>query len=203
VKKNLTTKDVAKSLQKADILLTHGCGLVSKAIRFGTRSHWNHVVIVFVLSDNASSKSRGYQRTFIIEAQAHGIDIHPIDKYLNNEKQDMAILRLPEDTVPTSIREDFLRRVRGFALEEIDAGVRKGWIEDRVAAALAMAWAKVRAGRQVSLVSDGISAQESRALGYVPFPTVQEALEEALRRHGPEARVHILPRAAETLPIES
>lgn len=122
MKKNLTTKDVAKSLQKADILLTHGRGLVSKAIRFGTRSHWNHVVIVFVLSDDASGKSRGYQRTFIIEAQAHGIDIHPIDKYFNNEKQDMAILRLPEDAVPTSIREDFLRRVRGFALEEIDAG---------------------------------------------------------------------------------
>lgn len=87
--------------------------------------------------------------------------------------------------------------------EEIDAGVRKGQIEDRVAAALAMAWAKVRAGRQVSLVSDGISTQETQALGYAPFPTVQEALEEALHRHGPEARVHILPRAAETLPIKS
>jgi len=85
--------------------------------------------------------------------------------------------------------------------EEMDAGVREGRIEDRVAAALAMAWAKVRVGRQISLVSDGISAQETRALGYVPFPTVQEALEEALSRHGPKARVHILPRAAETLPV--
>ena len=85
--------------------------------------------------------------------------------------------------------------------EEIDAGVREGRIEDRVAAALAMAWAKVRMGRHISLVSDGISAEETRALGYVPFYTVQEALEEALSRHGPEARVHILPRAAETLPV--
>ena len=122
MKKNLTTEEVAKSLQKADILLTHGRGPVSSLIRFGTRSHWNHAVIVFVLSDEASGKPRGYQRTFIIEAQAHGIDIHPIDKYLKKEKQDMAILRLPEDVVPASIREDFLRRVRGFALEEIDAG---------------------------------------------------------------------------------
>lgn len=85
--------------------------------------------------------------------------------------------------------------------EEIDAGVREGRIEDQVAAALAMAWAKVRMGRQISLVSDGISEEETRALGYVPFPTVQEALEEALSRHGPDAKVHILPRAAETLPI--
>ena len=85
--------------------------------------------------------------------------------------------------------------------EEIDAGVREGRIKDQVAAALAMAWAKVRVGRQISLVSDGISDEETLALGYVPFPTVQEALEEALSRHGPDAKVHILPRAAETLPI--
>ncbi len=85
--------------------------------------------------------------------------------------------------------------------EEIDAGVREGRIEDRVAAALAMAWAKVRVGRQISLVSDGISDEETRALGYMPFSTVQEALEEALSRHGPEAMVHILPRAAETLSV--
>jgi len=85
--------------------------------------------------------------------------------------------------------------------EEIDAGVREGRIEDRVAAALAIAWAKVRVGRQISLVSDGISAEEARALGFVSFPTVQEALEEAVSRQGTGARVHILPKAAETLPM--
>ena len=85
--------------------------------------------------------------------------------------------------------------------EEIDAGVREGRIEDGVAAALAMAWAMVRTGRQVSLVSDGVSVEETQALGYVSFPTVQAALREALHRHGPEARVHVLPRAAETLPV--
>ena len=128
MKKNLTTNEIAKLLQRADIIVTHGRGLMSRLIRFGTRSYWNHVAIVFVLDDEASGQSRGYQRTFIIEAQAHGVDIHPIDKYLNNEKQDMAILRLPEDAVPASIRQDFLRRVRGFALEEIDAGYGFGAI---------------------------------------------------------------------------
>lgn len=88
-----------------------------------------------------------------------------------------------------------------WSFEEIDAGVQQGHIKDGVAAALAMAWASVRSGRQISLVSDGISGDETQALGYVPFPTVQEALEEALHRHGPEARVYVLPRAAETLPV--
>ena len=90
-----------------------------------------------------------------------------------------------------------------WSTEEIDTGVREGCIKDGVAAALAMAWAKVRANRQISLVSDGISAEKTQALGYVSFPTVQAALDEALGRHGPDAKIHILPKAAETLPVPS
>ena len=109
-------------LQRADILLTRGSGLQSRLIRWATRSHWNHVAVVFVLGDPASGQNHGYHSTFIIEAQAHGVDVHPIDKYLDDEKQDMAILRLPEDPVPTALRLGYLKMVRGFALEEIDAG---------------------------------------------------------------------------------
>jgi nickel-dependent lactate racemase len=87
--------------------------------------------------------------------------------------------------------------------DEIDAAMQRGEIEDQVAAALAIAWAKVREGRQISLVSDGISAEETQALGYVPFSTVQVALAEALSRHGSDAKVHVLPKAAETLPVHS
>ncbi len=88
-----------------------------------------------------------------------------------------------------------------WSADEIDAAVRGGQIKDGVAAALAMAWAKVREGRQISLVCDGISAEETAALGYVSCDNVQEALAEALSRHGSEATVHVLPRAAETLPV--
>ncbi|MEA3345909.1 MAG: nickel-dependent lactate racemase [Chloroflexota bacterium] len=102
-----------------------------------------------------------------------------------------------------SVMHSEMLEFTAWSPEEIDAKVREGGIEDGVAAALAIAWARVRAGRQISLVSDGISAQETEALGYVPFATVQEALEEALSRHGPDAKVHILPRAAETLPVVS
>lgn len=123
-----TTGDVAAKLERADILLTRGNGLMSSLIRYGTRSHWNHVAMVFLLGDTASGKALGYQSTFIIEAQSHGIDIHPIDKYLFNEKQDMAVLRMPANAVPAGIRDDYLRRVRGFALEEIDAGYGFGEI---------------------------------------------------------------------------
>jgi hypothetical protein len=124
----LTTHEVAARLDRADIILTHGAGVASRAIRRFTRSHWNHAALVFVLSDSASGGAEGYQRTFIVEAESHGVDIHPIDKYLYNESQDMLVLRFPDFALPPKRRPDFLRRVRGFALEEIDAAYGYGTI---------------------------------------------------------------------------
>lgn len=119
-RESLSTEAVAGLLNRADIVLTRGGGVASAAIRWFTKSYWNHAAIVFVLSDSASEAHEGYHRTFILEAESHGVDIHPIDKYLRNEKQDMMILRFPTSSLPPDRRVDFLRRVRGFALEEID-----------------------------------------------------------------------------------
>ena len=124
----LTDPDVLGMLNRADIILTHGRSLTDWVIRWGTRSYWNHVAIVFLLKDMA----QGYLRTFVLESVApEGVDIHPIDKYLVTEHSDgkhlvkkhpdLAILRFPDSALPPERRVDFVRRVRGFALEEIDA----------------------------------------------------------------------------------
>lgn len=84
---------------------------------------------------------------------------------------------------------------------EIDDAVSSGRIADAPAAALALAWAHVRKGRQVSLVSSGIAGRQARALGFVPFKSIEDALEDAFRRHGRTASVNVLPRAPETLPL--
>ncbi len=129
----LTSEDVETMLNRADIILTHGGGLVSRVIRRFTRSYWNHAAIVFVLSDEAKAsrgeQPQGYQSTFILEAEPQGVDAHSIDKYLYEEKQDMVILRFPDSILgfpespqPAARCDEFMRRVRGFALEEIDAG---------------------------------------------------------------------------------
>ncbi|MBC7261958.1 MAG: hypothetical protein H5T63_08080, partial [Chloroflexi bacterium] len=85
--------------------------------------------------------------------------------------------------------------------EAIDAAVKAGRIPDVPAAALAIAWAHVRQGRQVSIVSSGLSDDATQKLGFVPFASVEEALEDAFRRHRKDATVNVLPMAPETLPV--
>ena len=84
--------------------------------------------MVFLLSHQASKNNQGYKSTFVSESEPHGIDIHPVDKYLDDESGDIAILRLPEGSLPSDIWDGFMRRVRGFALEEIDATYGYGHI---------------------------------------------------------------------------
>lgn len=85
--------------------------------------------------------------------------------------------------------------------EAIEAMIRTGQIPDLTAGALALAWANTRKHARVALVAQGIPNEEARALGFVPFGSVQEALDEALARHSKGARVSVLPFAPDTLPI--
>jgi len=85
--------------------------------------------------------------------------------------------------------------------EQILRRVECGEIRDAVAASLAIAIAKVRDRAQVSLVAEGIAPTEAQALGFAPFASVDEALEAALRHHGPDARVTVLTHSPDTLPL--
>lgn len=79
--------------------------------------------------------------------------------------------------------------------------IEDGTISDMVSGALALAWAKVRRRADVYLVSDGISIEDARALGFMHFPSLEDALAAALRHHGPDASVSALTHAPEMLPI--
>jgi hypothetical protein len=108
-------------LKRADILLTHSKGsLLGWLIRFGTGSYWNHAAMVYVIR----SPDQGYDHTFIIESGGAGIDIHNIGHYFQNPKKfDIAIKRLERDWFQDDSEDRGLRfrkRVRGFALAEID-----------------------------------------------------------------------------------
>jgi nickel-dependent lactate racemase len=79
--------------------------------------------------------------------------------------------------------------------------VAAGKLRDEVAAALAIAWAQVKEREEVFLVSHGISAGEAKKLGFTHFRNAQAALDEALRRVGPGAKVAVLTHAPDMLPI--
>jgi nickel-dependent lactate racemase len=87
--------------------------------------------------------------------------------------------------------------------DQIRYAIDRGVIQDQVSGALALAWARIRQRAEVVLISDGISNEETRALGFTPFEDLQSALEAALRNYGPEARVNVLTHAPETLPLLS
>jgi hypothetical protein len=78
--------------------------------------------------------------------------------------------------------------------------IESGEIKDTVSGALALAWAKVREHAPVSLVSDGITSEEARALGFTHFPSVEDAIAEALGDLGNNATVSVLTQAPDMLP---
>lgn len=85
--------------------------------------------------------------------------------------------------------------------EEIKAAYRRGELTNGVASALAVAWAMVREKAGVIMYSPGIPAEDKARLGHTHAPTLEWAVEEALRREGPRARMTVLTHAPDLLPI--
>ena len=88
-----------------------------------------------------------------------------------------------------------------LAPDEIDRRIIEGSIKDKVAGALALAWAKVRQHAEVCLVSHGINAEAAAKLGFQHAATIEEALEKAWARQGMHAQVTVLTHGADTLPL--
>ena len=84
----------------------------------------------------------------------------------------------------------------------IKAAYREGRLKNGVAAALAVAWALVREKASVITFSPGIPPDHKAKLGHTHAPSLQWALEEALRRQGPDARVAVLTHAPDLLPLK-
>jgi nickel-dependent lactate racemase len=85
---------------------------------------------------------------------------------------------------------------------EIKAAYRAGRLKNGVAAALAVAWALVREKASVITFSPGIPPEHKQKLGHTHAPSLQWAVDEALKRQGPQARVAVLTHAPDLLPIQ-
>ena len=88
-----------------------------------------------------------------------------------------------------------------WSSSNIKAAYRDGRLQNGVASALAIAWAMAREHASVINYSPGIAPGEKAALGHTHAPDLAWAVDEALRRQGPEARLTVLTHAPEILPI--
>jgi hypothetical protein len=88
-----------------------------------------------------------------------------------------------------------------WSSKEIKVAYRDGRIKNGVAAALATAWAMVREKASVIMFSPGISAADKTRLGHTHAVSIDAAVAEALRRHGPDGRMSVLTHAPDMLPI--
>ena len=83
--------------------------------------------------------------------------------------------------------------------EEIDRRVRSGLVSDPVGAANSMVWSKIRSRIKVVLVSEGISEQEARSLGFEWYGSLQEAIDREINKFE-KPRVGVMRNAPELLP---
>ena len=100
-----------------------------------------------------------------------------------------------------SVMHHDMLQYTAMSSERIDGLIQAGAMSDVVSAAVALAWAKVREHAPVSLVSGGIPREDALALGFTPFDSVEDALDAAMRRHGPDATISVLTHAPEILPL--
>jgi nickel-dependent lactate racemase len=73
--------------------------------------------------------------------------------------------------------------------------------EDKVACALAVPLSRMRQRVHLALVSSGLTPDVADRMGAAFYATVEEALDAALERHGPDAAVGVLTHGGVTLPL--
>jgi len=142
----------------------------------------------------------------IVLASSHPCDIDFWQAHKTLYPADLAVKAGGIVIVATPCREGIARthcdmlEMTPYGSRRLREMVAARELEDEVGAALAIAWAQVREREEVWIVSDGICPEEASKLGFRHFDSVQEALDAALSRKGPEARVTVLTHAPDMLP---
>jgi len=84
--------------------------------------------------------------------------------------------------------------------EDVVRMVDEGRFDGIVGAHMLIGSAALAEERRITLVTDGLPPDEVAGLGFGRAATVEEALEEAFRAVGSDARVAVLPHAAQVIP---
>ncbi len=88
-----------------------------------------------------------------------------------------------------------------WSSQKIQTAYRDGRLRNGVAAALATAWAMAREKASVIMYSPGIPPADKIRLGHTHAESIDDAIDKALTRHGPDSRLSVLTHAPDMLPI--
>ena len=130
-KKVLRVNAKIRRLQAADILLVHTKrSLWGWIIRFGTRSYWNHALIVC----SAGNQKQGFGNELVVDAKTDGtIVIRRVSEYLNRTgKYDIAVKRLEADWLQYNnhlSKLDCRSHICNIAINEVDFRLSSKLIE--------------------------------------------------------------------------
>lgn len=100
-------------LQDADLVLVHKRGsLLKYMVRRVTGGYWDHAALVLLARD----PEKGYFHNIIIESVPGGVEVHKLDKYMNDPgKFDVGVKRFPD------LSDEMKTRVKASMLMNIDA----------------------------------------------------------------------------------
>ena len=76
-----------------------------------------------------------------------------------------------------------------------------GQVEDRVAGTILMIIRKSNQDVDTYMVSNGLTPEEKASMGLFHAETVQEAVDKALEKHGPKARIGVIHHGGDVLPV--
>ena len=74
-------------------------------------------------------------------------------------------------------------------------------VDDRVAGSILLVIKKATGDVDTYAISDGLTQEEKESMGLIHVDSVQEALEEALKKHGERARIGIIHHGGDVLPV--
>ena len=127
--------------------------------------------------------------------QAHK-SLYPADMVLRDGGTLILLTPCPEGVSRT---HPIVLELAGLPAEEIDRRVSEGLVDDPVGAANSMVWSKIRSRINVVIVSEGIGRGEAEAMGFRWSGSLEEAVEEELRRLR-NPRIALMRNAPELLP---
>jgi nickel-dependent lactate racemase len=84
--------------------------------------------------------------------------------------------------------------------KEIIEAVRTGKLTDKNLAGGAVEVATILEHLKLAIVSEGITVDQVEACGFVSYPSLQAAIDDALRQAGPEAMVGVITHGGYTFP---